>query len=121
MNKQLTSDFASNQQLMDEIFHPQLSYDLMLRSFIIAEKPACFYMIDGLNKDDILEKIMDSFLGITPDTMPPTVQDFSNLMIPYGEVELTTALLSGVPILIIDGYVQALAIDFRTYPARIKA
>lgn len=125
MNKQLTSDFASNQQLMDEIFHPQLSYDLMLRSFIIAEKPACFYMIDGLNKDDILEKIMDSFLGIKPDTMPPTVQDFSSLMIPYGEVdlikdseELTTALLSGVPILIIDGYAQALAIDFRTYPAR---
>lgn len=125
MNKQLTSDFATNQQLMDEIFHPQLSYDLMLRSFIIAEKPACFYMIDGLNKDDILEKIMDSFLGITPDTMPLTVQDFSSLMIPYGEVdlikdseELTTTLLSGVPILIIDGYAQALAIDFRTYPAR---
>lgn len=125
MNRQLTSSFACNQQLMDEIFHPQLSYDLMLRSFIIADRPACFYMIDGLNKDDILEKIMDSFLSITSDTMPSTVQAFSNLMIPYGEVELvkdsqtlTTALLSGVPILIIDGYEQALAIDFRTYPAR---
>lgn len=125
MNRQLTSSFACNQQLIDEIFHPQLSYDLMLRSFIIADRPACFYMIDGLNKDDILEKIMDSFLSITSDTMPSTVQAFSNLMIPYGEVELvkdsqtlTTALLSGVPILIIDGYEQALAIDFRTYPAR---
>ena len=125
MNKQLTSDFATNQQMIDEIFHPQLSYDLMLRSFVIAQRPACFYMIDGLHKDDILEKIMDSFFSVTPDTMPPSVQAFSNLMIPYGEVELvkdsdslTTALLSGVPILIIDGYEQALAIDFRTYPAR---
>lgn len=125
MNKQLTSDFAANQQMIDKIFHPQLSYDLMLRSFVIAQRPACFYMIDGLHKDDILEKIMDSFFSVTPDTMPPSAQAFSNLMIPYGEVELvkdsdslTTSLLSGVPILIIDGYEQALAIDFRTYPAR---
>ena len=125
MNKQLTSDFAANQQMIDEIFHPQLSYDLMLRSFVIAQRPACFYMIDGLHKDDILEKIMDSFFSVTPDTMPPSAQAFSNRMIPYGEVELvkdsdslTTSLLSGVPILIIDGYEQALAIDFRTYPTR---
>ncbi len=125
MNKPLTSDFAYNQQLMNDIFHPQLSYDLMLRSFIIAKRPACFYMIDGLNKDDMLEKIMENFFTITPDSMPASVHAFSNLMIPYGEVELikdtdslTTALLSGVPILIIDGYDQALAIDFRTYPSR---
>ncbi|MDE7311975.1 MAG: spore germination protein [Eubacterium sp.] len=110
---------------MDEIFHPQRNYDLVLRSFLIASRPACFYMIDGLHKDDILEKIMDSLLAVTKDAMPPTVQAFSSLIIPYGEVELlndtdklTTALLSGVPILIIDGYSQALAIDFRTYPTR---
>ena len=39
MNKQLTSDFATNQQMIDEIFHPQLSYDLMLRSFV-KDRPA---------------------------------------------------------------------------------
>lgn len=71
MTRQLTPNFAENQQLMDELFHPQLSYDLMVRSFTIAQRPACFYMIDGLNKDDILEKIMDSFFSIAPDTMPP--------------------------------------------------
>ena len=125
MTTQLTSDFTQNQQLMDQIFHPQLSYDLMVRSFTIAERPACFYLIDGLHKDDILEKIMDSFFTITPADMPSTAQAFSRLMIPYGETdlikdsdELTTSLLSGVPILIIDGYAQAIAIDFRTYPAR---
>ncbi len=125
MNRQLTSYFAENQQLMDQIFHPDSSYDLIVRSFHIAGRPACFYMIDGMNKDDILEKIMDSLLSVTMDNMPSDAKTFSSRMIPYGEVELysdleelTTALLSGVPILIIDGYRQALAIDFRTYPAR---
>ena len=110
---------------MDQIFHPDSSYDLIVRSFHIAGRPACFYMIDGMNKDDILEKIMDSLLSVTMDNMPSDAKTFSSRMIPYGEVELysdleelTTALLSGVPILIIDGYRQALAIDFRTYPAR---
>lgn len=125
MNRQLTSDFAKNQQLMYQIFHPDSSYDLIVRSFRIAGRPACFYMIDGLNKDDILEKIMDSLLSVTAENMPSDTQAFSSLLIPYGEVELiadpdelTTSLLSGVPILITDGYNQALAIDFRTYPAR---
>ena len=125
MNRQLTSYFAENQQLMDQIFHPDSSYDLIVRSFHIAGRPACFYMIDGMNKDDILEKIMDSLLSVAMDNMPSDAKTFSSRMIPYGEVELysdleelTTALLSGVPILIIDGYRQALAIDFRTYPAR---
>ncbi len=125
MNEQLTSSFTQNQKLMDDLFHPELNYDLIPRNFIVAERSACFYMIDGLNKDDVLEKIMEGFFAITPDKMPQNVQRFSERMIPYGEVdlikdssELITSLLSGVPILIIDGYDQALAIDFRTYPAR---
>lgn len=125
MNTQLSSDFSSSQKLMNELFRPELNYDLIVRRFSIAGKPACFYMIDGLNKDDILEKIMDSFFQITPQNMPENAEQFSKLMIPYGEVslmqetgELSTTLLSGVPLLIIDGYSQALAIDFRTYPSR---
>lgn len=125
INIQLTSDFKHNQKLMTQLFQPQLSYDLIPRTFTIAGKSACFYVIDGLNKDDVLEKIMESFYAITPEQMPDNAQEFSEQMIPYGEVdllksynELSVSLLSGVPILIIDGYDQALAIDFRTYPAR---
>lgn len=124
-NRQLTSDFCKNDSLMRELFKPELNFDLIPRKFIIAQRPACFYFIDGLNKDDVLEKIMESLFTITPDNMPQNAEKFSELMIPYGEVDLLndsekliTTLLSGVPILIIDGYAQALAIDFRTYPAR---
>lgn len=125
MKKTLTSSFTQNQILMDELFHPQLNFDLIPRTFTIAGRPACFYLIDGLNKDDMLEKIMESFFSITPDQMPQNARQFSEQMIPYGEVdlltdsaELATALLSGVPLLLIDGFDQALAVDFRTYPAR---
>lgn len=125
MTQSLTSDFNTTQKLLNRIFRPERNYDLIPRAFTIAGKAACFYLIDGLNKDDMLEKLMESFFSIAPDQMPPDAGQFSKLMIPYGEVdlikdsnELTTALLSGVPVLIIDGYSQALAIDFRSYPAR---
>lgn len=125
MHSQLTSDFTQNQKLLDSLLNPQQNFDLIPRTFTIAGKRACFYLIDGLNKDDLLEKFMERFFAITPDQMPASAQAFSELLIPYGEVdiltdldELAALLLSGVPILVIDGYSQALAIDFRTYPTR---
>lgn len=122
---QITMDFKQNLRQMEQLFQPQLNYDLISRKFNIAGRSACFYMIDGLNKDDLLEKIMECLFAVTPQQMPDNAQKFSEQIIPYGEIdllqtsgELSVSLLSGVPILLIDGYTQALAIDFRTYPSR---
>ncbi len=124
-NHEMTISLAENQKVFEEMLNPQLNYDILSRPFQVGGRGACFYLIDGLNKDDILEKIMESFFAVTPDNMPEQAQNFSELIVPYGEVdlvrdfqEMAVSLLSGVPILFIDGYSQAFAIDFRTYPAR---
>lgn len=125
MKGKLSARLAENRQLLAELLHVEENFDLIARSFLIADREACFYVIDGLNKDEILEKIMESFLKLKPQDVPAKAEQFSALLVPYGEVDVlkelpkvVTMLLSGVPVLLIDGYAEAIAVDFRTYPAR---
>ncbi len=67
---------------------------------------------------------MEFLYKITPDQMPETAHDFLKSS-PYGEIDLIEDenaliqwVLSGVPVLLIDGYDKLLSIDFRSYPAR---
>ena len=57
--------------------------------------------------------------------MPETAHEFLKEKIPYGEIDLIweendliQRVLSGVPVLLVDGYTEILATDFREYPAR---
>ena len=68
---------------------------------------------------------MEFLYKITPDQMPETAHDFLKSSLPYGEIDLIEDenaliqwVLSGVPVLLIDGYDKLLSIDFRSYPAR---
>ena len=70
-------------------------------------------------------KIMDSFLKIKDSDMPQDATGFSQGQIPYTEVDIygdydqiLRNILSGVPVLFIDGYEAGITIDCRTYPAR---
>lgn len=125
MENQITKCLEDNMKLLDRHLHPDKSFDILKRAITIAGRPACFYLIDGLNKDEILEKILEFLYGIEKEELPSDAQGMSKLFLPYGEVglesntdNLITQILSGVPVLIIDGFSQAFTIDFRTYPAR---
>lgn len=125
MNHTLSARLCDNEKIFSHTLQIDKSFDLIDRDFTVAGKSARFYLIDGLNKDEILEKIMEGFFDLKPDDLPADAKDFSARLIPYGEVtlfagfdELLPMLLSGVPILLVDGYAAAFAVDFRTYPAR---
>lgn len=125
MSKSFSKDFTTNKKYIDELFQINKSFDLIYRVITIGGRTACFYFIDGFCKDDVMEKIMEFLYQITPEQMPKTSHDFLKNTLPYGEIDLVSdensliqRLLSGVPILIIDGYDKFLAMDFRTYPAR---
>ena len=122
---EFSKDFAKNKQRIDELLHVDKSFDLLYRVVTIGGKKACFYFIDGFCKDEVMEKVLEFLYKITPEEMPATAHDFLKEKLPYGEIDLGRTendflqrVLSGVPILMIDGYSELLATDFRTYPGR---
>lgn len=125
MTSTFSKDFSTNKKKIDSLLQVDKSFDLIYRVITIGGKTACFYIIDGFCKDEVMEKIMEFLYKITPDQMPETAHDFLKSSLPYGEIDLIEDenaliqwVLSGVPVLLIDGYDKLLSIDFRSYPAR---
>lgn len=102
------------------------NFDVIYRTIKIGGNvQACMYLVDGFCKDDMVQKILQYLMDITPDKMPTSAHEMSKSFIPYVEVDIDSDvnniikfLLSGVFILLVDGYDKALLIDARTYPAR---
>ncbi len=122
---EFSKDFEKNKQRIDTLLQIDKSFDLLYRVVTIGGKKACFYFIDGFCKDEVMEKILEFLYKITPEEMPATAHDFLKEKLPYGEIDLVRTendflqrVLSGVPVLMIDGYSEMLATDFRTYPSR---
>lgn len=125
----MTTEFSTsldiNMNQLNQLLNIDKSFDLIDRVLEIGQRKMCFYFIDGLARDEIMQKLLEAFGKITPDSFPDSAYEFSKKCIPYGEVDIVKdkntflkSLLSGVPCLLIDGYDEILAIDFRTYPAR---
>lgn len=122
---EFSKDFEKNKQRIDALLNIDKSFDLLYRVVTIGGKKACFYFIDGFCKDEVMEKVLEFLYKITPQEMPATAHDFLKDRLPYGEIDLVRTendflqrVLSGVPVLMIDGYSEMLATDFRTYPSR---
>lgn len=101
------------------------NFDVLYRVVQIGGKNACIYMIDGFCKDEVMQKLLQHFIGITEDKMPSDAHEMSKQLVPYGEVDLEDewekieySVMSGVVAMFIDGYDRCILIDARTYPAR---
>ncbi len=101
------------------------NFDVICRPISIGGREACMYLIDGFCKDELMQKLLQYLMDLTPEDMPEGMEGISRQFTPYVEVEtqddggrIIQSLLSGMFVLLIDGYSQALLIDARTYPAR---
>ena len=125
MEYSLSKNFAMNIKNINTVLNVDKNFDIIYRVITVAGKEACFYFIDGLNKDEILEKLMEFLYKIKPEEMAKNAHEMSKVLMPYGEVDFITDMdslvgnvLSGVPILVIEGFDKIISIDFRTYPSR---
>lgn len=121
----MTASLRENMAYMNGRLAVNVSFDLVYRVIHIGEREACIYFIDGFCKDELMQKMLQYFMDITKKEMPADAHEMSKRCVPYVEVDLKDKwddiivnLLSGVFVLFIDGYTQAILIDSRTYPAR---
>ena len=120
-----SKDYQKNVETFQKALRISESFDLICKDTLISDKKACFFFVDGLTKDETMQKLLSGFYTIKPEDMPKDAFSFSTKQLPYIEVDLqqqvvsaVTAVLSGMTVLLIEGYDAAICMDVRTYPAR---
>lgn len=125
MNISLSTE--KNREIFDSILCKERNFDILKREIIFAEKAALLYMIDGFVKEDLLEKIMESFYKLTPQDVL-TEEKFKRAHIPYSSLSteksvdvIVTHILSGKTVLMVEGFENAFIMELRSYPQRDTA
>ncbi|MGN0157757.1 MAG: spore germination protein [Brotaphodocola sp.] len=120
-----TKSLSENMEHLKQVLQADKNFDVIYRVIRIGSRKACLFCVDGLTKDEVLLKILQTWSSIKEEDMPSDVHGFSKKYIPYGEVgliqneeDMIVQLLSGISCILIDGYEACLTIDCRTYPAR---
>lgn len=123
--EKITGILQKDMEYLNTTLAVDKNFDLVHRLIHVGDKEACMYFVDGFCKDDVMQKILEYFMDMTPDRLPMDKHDMTKFDVPYVEVEIAhewptiiTSLLSGMFLLFIDGYTKVVMIDSRTYPAR---
>lgn len=121
----LSKSLSENMEYLNAKLGAEENFDVIYREIEIGGKRACMYFIDGFCKDELMQKVIQYFIGLTEEEMPVDAKAMSIRNLPYGEVDIAHqwdtvlySFFSGVFILLIEGFDHALLIDSRTYPAR---
>ena len=121
----ISEKLQQNMQYLEKRMGLETNFDIIHRVIRMGDTDACMYLIDGFCKDELMQKILQYLMDRKAEDFPKNAQEMSRIAIPYVEVELDDtwekilgALLSGVFVLLVDGYEKAVLIDARTYPAR---
>lgn len=121
----MTGSLKETMAYLNERLAVDTCFDIVYRVIKVGGRDACMYFIDGFCKDELMQKMLQYFMDLTEDELPKDAHEMSKKCVPYVEVDLKEdwegilyGLLSGVFVLFIDGYTQAILIDSRTYPAR---
>ena len=75
MKLQATS-FEHNKAILQEYFRIDVNFDMKCREFIIGDKKACIYFINGFVKDEGLQRLMEFLANIKSKNMPANVELF---------------------------------------------
>ena len=123
--KKVTGTLQEDMAYFNGVLDAEKNFDIIYRVVQIGGKDACMYLIDGFCKDDLVQKLLQYFMDLTSDKMPEDMDGLSRQFPPYVDVDVEEkcdaviqSLLSGMFVLLLDGYEKALLIDSRTYPSR---
>ncbi len=122
---EFSTSISDNMNYLNNKLDVDANFDIVHRTFYVGGKLSCLYCIEGFTKNDVWQKLMEDFSGLTQQDMYIDVQEFSEKHFPYTQVSLVKDeftmiknLLSGLSCLFIDGYDKCLVVDSRNYPTR---
>ncbi len=127
MNETLSKQFDHNRAVLDHILRVEQSFDVLGKELIIGDKKAKLYFVDGLIKDEVMEKILEFLMDLTPEDTKDlkSAEEFGRRFVTYVETDvegdpskIAASVLSGTLALIADSLNEAILIDARTYPVR---
>ena len=81
----LSGSLEQDMAYLDRMLGVGENFDVIRRKVIIGGKDACMYLIDGFCKDELLQKILQFFMEITPDKLPDNADRLSSEFTPYVE------------------------------------
>lgn len=121
----MSESLEENMKYLNQKLAVDSNFDVVYRVIEVGGRRACMYFVDGFCKDELMMKLLQYFISISPKDMPASAHEMSKKTMPYVEVDLQDDwknivyfILSGVFALFIDGYDKCILIDSRTYPAR---
>lgn len=103
------------------------SFDLMSRDISVGRRRGAMFFVDGLSKDEVLERMLQFLAKIPPEDVADVTDaaDFIARFITFIEVSHTadlervvTQVLSGVTAMVVEGIERVILVDTRTYPVR---
>lgn len=103
------------------------SFDIGERNVVVGGREVYIYYIDGFIKSDVMEHMFHVLLAVPKHEMNQreTVTEFIKYHLPYAQAtaekstdRMMKALLSGLTLIVIDGYSEVIIVDLRTYPVR---
>lgn len=125
VRENMSGKLAEDMLYFNDVLSVNENFDVIYRTINIGGRDACMYLVDGFCKDELMQKLLQQFMELTEDNMPKDAHEMSKQCVSYVEVDIQSewskiinSLLSGVFVLLVDGYDKALLIDSRTYPAR---
>ena len=125
--KQLSESYWENVERFNAVLGVGRSCDLISRDFVIGERRARVWLVDGYGLDAVIERMSALWLHLTPEqaAAPATMQAFVNRFVSFSEVnvsweedDIVTSVLLGKTLLLVEGLSGGALIDAKQYPGR---
>jgi len=116
-----------NVRQFDRVLGVGRSMDMVSRDYVIADRRARLWVVDGFGKDETLERMGAFWLSLPKNALEglTELQDFADRFISFSEVdvgfdfdEITTSVFMGKTLLLVEGLRGAAQIDAKDYPSR---
>ena len=125
--EQLTNSYKENVDWFNETLGVGRSSDIVSRDYIIGNRRARLWVIDGYGMDGTLERMGAFWLQLMPEQVKDLtqMQEFADRFITFSETnvsfdasEIVTSVLLGKSLLLMEGLVGGALMDAKEYPAR---